>query len=68
MGKHVDDAEFVATFMMADSILDVANKFNMSVNSVSVKAKRLRAIGVELPRFKRKPVEVDKLNEIINKV
>lgn len=59
---------FVETFVSSKSAQEVADKLGLTLNSVYLRAKSLRAKGVKLADgFERKATDVSGLNEFIEK-
>ncbi len=68
---RVKDKEFVEACLAAVNIDEAAEALNMKKSGVSARARRLRKLGVKMPKFKpglRAPrkVEVEELNKIID--
>ena len=56
---RLSDDEFVEAYVKADSVDEVIESTGMTYGSISQKAKKLRDLGVDLPKFKRQAKEVD---------
>ncbi len=63
--RKIDHEKFVREWQLAVSVAEVAERMDVPSSTVHAVARRLRDAGVHIKQMPRNPIDVKKLNEII---
>lgn len=67
--KHVDSYEFTKVWMTSQTLTDVCERLELTVQQASSKANSLRKRGVKLPKMSKRPDKnsVQELNKLVER-